>query len=585
MVVAEYDAVVIGSGFGGSVTACRLAEASLSVCLLERGRRYPPGSFPRTPREMGRNLWDPIRGMYGLFEVWAFRGKLWSLVSSGLGGGSLIYAATLHRKDASWFVQEDPARGGEYWPLTRAELEPHYERVERMLGAQIYPFETHAPYSATPKTRQLKLAAERLGLEWHLPKLAISFTREGEDAEPAVGAPIGGPENLHQAPRFTCRLCGECNLGCNFGSKNSLDFNYLTRAWQHGAEIKTLCEAREIAPRPGGGYLIRYVERRPGGPDGVDDDLPADLHRETMVEIGAERLILSAGTFGTTELLLRNRRHFPRLSPMLGRRFSGNGNLLTFAVNARERQGAQVRPRVLEPAFGPVITSAVRVPDSVEDGDGRGFYIEDAGYPVFLDWMLEVTRPGLLARLLRLVGRRAWTRLSPDPRSNLSGAVAAALGSGARSASSLPLLGIGRDVPSGVISLRRGRLDVDWDRRASQDYFARVRTTARAIAEVWRADFHGNPLRGLGQGVTVHPLGGCSMGRSAAEGVVDAYGRVFNYPGLYVADGSVMPGPVGPNPALTIAALAERCAERIIETADRAGAARALDEMANSCPR
>jgi len=562
MAVVHFNAVVVGSGFGGAVTAFRLAEAGLSVCLLERGKAYPPGSFPRTPREMGRNFWQPGAGYYGLFDVRAFRRKLWCLVSSGLGGGSLIDANTLLRKDEKWFVHEEPDRNGyEYWPVTRADLDPHYDRVERMLGAQRYPFETHAPYNSTPKTRQLKYAAEQLGLEWDLLNLAVTFANKG--CEPEIGMPIKGPENLHNAPRFTCRLCGECNLGCNFGSKNSLDLNVLTRAWQCGAEIRTLCEVREIGSRANGGYFVRYVEHR----ENVTAEESRRKHTPPLVEVTADQLILAAGTLGTNELLLRNRQQFPGISDRLGQRFSGNGNLLTFVFNARESRDGTTRPRLLDPSRGPVITSAVRVPDTADGGEGSGFYIEDAGFPLFLEWALEMMQPNALTRLAAFAGRSIWSLLSGDPVSNLSRELARAVGPGALSASSLPLAGMGRDSATGVLSLRQGELNIAW--HDSRDSFARVRETAHDIARVWQADFHGNPIRTLGRAITVHPLGGCAMGRHAGEGVVDSYGQVFNYPGLSIVDGSVMPGAVGPNPALTIAALADRFADRIIETASR----------------
>src|SRR5918994_5036061 len=144
---AHFDAVVVGSGFGGSVMTQRLAEAGMSVCLFERGKAYPPGSFPRSPWEVARNFWDPSEGLHGLFDVWSFRG-LGGIVASGLGGGSLVYSNVVLRKDQSTFVKENLRAGAyEYWPVDYDDLEPHYERHERMLGVTPYPFEPdgHGP--------------------------------------------------------------------------------------------------------------------------------------------------------------------------------------------------------------------------------------------------------------------------------------------------------------------------------------------------------------------------------------------------------------------------------------------------------
>lgn len=575
---ALVDTVVVGSGFGGSVTAYRLAEAGRSVVVLERGKPYPPGGFPRSPADMARNFWDPSNGLHGLFDIWSFRG-LEGVVSSGLGGGSLIYANVLLRKDERWFVNESPLPGGGYenWPVGRADLDPHYDRVEHMLGATAY------PYQDTPKTLALHQAAGRLDLPVFRPPLAVSFApRPG--APPVPGAQITGPDygNLHGLPRSTCRLCGECDVGCNYGAKNTLDHTYLSAARHHGADIRTRCEVRGFTPRPGGGYTVSYVVHDPAreGRRTATNRLP--LHR-----IACRRLVLAAGTFGSTYLLLRNRAALPGLSSALGTRFCGNGDLLGLVVRATAGADGS-RPLRLDGSRGPVITSAVRGGDALdEDGSsGRGFYIEDAGYPDFVAWLAESSRlPGGARRLLGFGLHRLLARLGVDPASRVGGQLALLLGPAVFSATSLPLLGMGRDVPDGRMRLRRGHLDVDWTTLTSRAYFERVRSTMRDIAGAMGGDFLDNPLWWWGNRViTVHPLGGTPMGRHPGEGVCDDIGEVFGFPGLHVLDGALLPGAVGANPSLTIAAVADRACDRILDgrtasrTAGRARAGRTADE-------
>ncbi len=552
----HFDAVIVGSGFGGSVMACRLAEAGQRVCLLERGKAYPPGSFPRSPHGMRDNFWLPHEGRYGLYDFWSFH-RIHALVASGLGGGSLIYANVLLRKDEKWFVTEDLEHGGyEHWPITRAELEPHYDAVERMLRPQRYPFD-HEPYSTTSKTRAFADAARALGMEPFLPPLAITFANDGDP--PVPGEPIRGePPNLHGRTRQTCRLCGECDFGCNFGSKNTLDFNYLSSAERYGAELRTGCEVVTLEPRrDAGGYAIRYRDH-PTESDAAGRDARLRV-------VTGDRLILAAGAIGSTHLLLRNRSAFPRISTRLGTRFCGNGDLLTFAVNAIEENAGRRVPRVIDPSFGPVITSAVRVDDAVDGGTGRGFYLEDAGFPEHIAWLLHLfAMPRPVLRLIRRWFVWDWIGKGPDP--NLGSQLSEVFGNTSLSAGVLPMLGMGRDIPNGNMTLRAGRLAIDWKRRKSGVYFDRARRISRDFAHALGARYVDDPLWYLNRLITVHPLGGCPMGRNAQEGVVDANGAVFGYPGLFIADGSVMPGPVGANPSFTIAALADRFAGRMIES-------------------
>jgi cholesterol oxidase len=557
----HFDAVVVGSGFGGSVTAARLAEAGWSVCVLERGKAYPPNSFPRSPLDLKHNFWDPSEGMHGMFDLWSFEG-LDALCASGLGGGSLIYANVFLRKDERWFVKEDLAGGGyESWPVTRAELDPHYDRVEKHIGVQRFPLD-HEPYASTPKVRAYRDAAERLDLDWSLAPLAVTFANEG--APPVPGEPIAEPQpNLHGRTRETCRLCGECDLGCNYGAKNTLDYTYLSQAWRADADLRTLCEVRGFEPREGSGYTVHYVRHDP-----AEEGSPTDTKALATETLTCDHLVLSAGTLGTTWLLLRNRSALPGLSSQLGRGFSGNGDLLTFALRCHE-PGADGdrKPLVIDPARGPVITSAIRYPDELEGGDGRGFYLEDAGYPQFASWMLEAVQgPEAVVRAIPRVIEYLWDLLRGHRKTETDGLASDLLGDCELSSGLLPLLGMGRDIPDGEMLIENDQLEVNWTKRgASAAYYDHVRAKSEQIADELGADFVDNPIWLANRVITVHSLGGCRMGGSEEEGVVDPQGRVFNHPGLHVADGSVMPGPVGANPSLTIAALADRFADTILE--------------------
>jgi cholesterol oxidase len=564
----HFDAVIVGSGFGGSVMAYRLAKEGLRVCLLERGKPYPPTAFPRSPLAMKKNFWNPSDGLYGMYNVWSFQG-INSIVSSGLGGGSLIYANVLLRKDEKWFVKEDLQHGGyEYWPVTRAELDPHYDRVEEMLNAQTYPFDK-APYNATAKTRALQKAATQLGLEknWFLPKLAVTF--KNGDEEPVVGEPIREEPNLHGRTRYTCRLCGECDIGCNYGSKNSLDYNYLSRAkLKYGADIRTCCEVRSFEPLDNGGYSIHYVVHDPAKYEGQ----PLQTHDPVVLPvctITADRLILAAGTFGSTYLLLKNRAAFPRISKLLGSRFSGNGDLINFAVRCSDDQNGKREALIIDGGHGPVITCAIRFADhqdGVADPQARGFYIEDAGYPEFVNWVLQMfDAPDEVGPIVHVVDRLLKEWLLRRPETDLSQYVSQIFGSCDLSACLLPILGMGRDIPNGNMSLKGDMLELDWTKSKSSHYFNVLREEMERISRQLGARFVDDPLWYLSRVITVHPLGGCPMGRNKEEGVVSACGQVFGYEGLYVADGSVMPGPVGANPSLTIAALADLFADGILE--------------------
>jgi cholesterol oxidase len=539
-----FDAVVVGSGFGGSVMTYRLAQAKLDVCLLERGKKWPPGSFPRTPFEFSRATWDPSEGAHGLYDVWSFRG-LSAMIASGLGGGSLIYANVLLRRDERWF-HDGPMR--EAWPIDYADLERHYDNVEKVLTPNVYPQHLR---DITPKARAFAAAVERQGLQAAELPLAVTFPGEGEE----LGRPFGDPEqNIHRAQRYTCRLVGECDVGCNFGSKNTLDYTYLSAAEQLGAEIKCRHEVKAFTP-VAGGYRVEVVDHT-DAEEGVPRWAPAP--RRTIF---AKRLILCAGSLGSPYLLMRNRGAFPAISPRLGTHFCGNGDFLTFAARCAVP---------VEPARGPVITSGVRVFDARHAdprNDRPGHYVQDGGYPASFAWIAELlAAPRILRADLRILIKLAWGWLTGRPERNLSHELSELFGGGRLSAGSLPLLGMGREPPQGRMRIvSDGKLDIKWSFRLARPYFEQVRRTMAALADGLEGSFEDNVLWRLSTVITVHPLGGCPLGATAAEGVVDPRnGEVHNYPRLHVVDGSVLPGPAGPNPSLTIAALADRFADAII---------------------
>ncbi|WP_243074813.1 GMC oxidoreductase [Microbacterium sp. SS28] len=549
------DAVVIGSGFGASVSAYRLADAGRSTVVLERGRSYPPGSFARNPYEMSRAFWEPKDELFGLFDIRSFR-KLEGIVSAGLGGGSLIYANVLLRKDERWFVHDSPLPGGGYenWPIGRNDLDKHYDVVEAMMTP------TPNPYPDLPKAKALRDAATSLGMPTFAPPLAVSFaSRPGGTAQPKqiIEDPAYG--NIHGATRLTCRLCGECDIGCNEGSKNTLDHNYLSAAAAKGADIRTLAEVYGVTPLDGGGYEVRYWQ--------YGTEAEADGKRSrTQVRITCDQVFLGAGTFGTTALLLRNRIGLPALGRALGSRFSGNGDLITFCMDAKATSEAG-QTRFIDPTYGPVITTAIRKADGVdEEGKGRGQYIQEAGFPEFANWLIETSQISTsLQAAAALVRQMVANRVSNKNESTISAEVAKLVGQGRLTSSSLPLLGMGRDTPDGRMTLRDGELDIEWSTATSKEYFDSMRETMRDISETLGGTFRDNPLWWTKRVITVHPLGGSPMGRHVHEGVVDSWNESFGHPGLFVVDGAAVPGPVGPNPSLTIAAMADRAVEHMLE--------------------
>jgi cholesterol oxidase len=531
----QYDVVVIGSGFGGGITACRLAQSGRSVCVLERGRRWRNTDFPRSPAEVDRNaFWDVDSGRYGLMEYRVFRG-MHVIQGCGVGGGSLHYFNVHLRAPAVIF--DDPR-----WPVgvSADVLAPYHDLAADMLDVR--PLNPPAHRSLPARTTMFQQACRAAG---HAPELVDLAVYTGP-----------GRTNLDdQITQQACDYSGNCALGCATQAKNSVDVTYLSLAERHGAEIHPLHEVDLIEQAPDGGYRVLF--------DQLEPDRPGT---RTAGSVLADTVIVAAGTLGTNELLLRcrdQRASLPLLSSALGQGFSGNGDML-LAGALTDREVNQSR--------GPSITAGVDFSSAHQQ-----IFIEDLGFPDLLTWFLE----GMLANAALPLNLLRWAKLFIRGSLGISGATARLsherqmLFGGGRTRGYLPFLGMCQDAGDGRFTLdRTGELDLRWNPRASLRNLAEMedamRVISRAVGGVYLpSPLWASPLREL---LTAHPLGGCAMADNPDHGVVNEYGEVHGYPRLYVADGSIVPTPLSRNPSATISALAERVAFHLIHRRDlRAG--------------
>jgi cholesterol oxidase len=512
----HFQALVIGSGFGGAVAVCRLAQAGVDVAVVERGRRWPPGSFPRDLSRLDDGwLWLCNQGLYDARPL----NDILAVQAAGWGGGSLVYANVAMRPPQEVFDLAWPE------PYSRALLEPYYDLVAHMLDVRPVPPDPRTG-RLPPKTRLMAEAAGQLGHGdgFFHPNLAVRFE--------------AGPNRFGVA-QGACTFTGECDIGCNQGAKNTLDLNYLALAERHGATVATLTEARHIG-RAGDGYRVRLREHgRPGaGHDGVER------------EVIASHLFVCAGAIGTTELLLRSRdqyRTLPDLPPALGHGYSGNGDFLSFGDGLRQPA---------EPSNGPTITTAALL-HTGSAAEEQWFVLEEGGYSEHLAELVRTLHVGRLpAHVARLVG--AGTRRVLGSARQLGAALDDDAGRTA------VLLAMGNDRADGRIELRgpRHRLHVTWDTTRNDPLYEAERAVSGQVVRALGGRPFGTPTwRLFRQPVTVHNLGGARMAADPGTGVVDPEGQVFGHPGLYVLDGAALPGATGANPSSTIAAVAERCVE------------------------
>lgn len=518
------DTIVIGSGFGGAITACRLAQKGAKVLILERGRRWRPEEYPRKPGDAWFYDPDEPHVQSGWIDL-RFFDDMVVAQGAGVGGGSLIYA------NISVEAKRETFEKG--WPpeITYKELEPHFAEVGRMLNVQELP-----DNQLTERFRLMQEGAVKTGHGDRFRKLplAVTFDEKWSYDLPDPHAHRHSREvtNAQGEKQGTCVHLGLCDIGCPVKAKNTLDLNYLALAEQkHGVEIRPLHQVSHVS-REGNGYAVHFQRIEHGR-------LVSGTER-------ARRVILAAGSLGSTEILLRSRdqyRTLPRVSGFLGHNWSSNGDFLTPAFYAR---------REIYPWKGPTISSAIDFLDGAVGG--RRYFIEDGGFPDLAGEMLrnvlEKGGTNLLTRALRQV--------LPDdtPLSNV-----------------MPWFAQGIDAANGRLYLGRRwfapwkrRLRLDWDIEKSRELIERIVDMHERLAKATGGEPRVPPTwRLLLDLITPHPLGGCNMGRSESDGVVDHRGAVFNYPGLYVADGAIVPEALGLNPSRTIAALAERNAALMVK--------------------
>ncbi len=514
-----WDYLVVGSGFGGSVSALRLAEKGYRVLVLEKGKRWRAQDFPRTNWNVKRWLWLPALGLRGPFKM-TFLRHITALSGVGVGGGSLIYANTLPLPVEGFFDAPQWRELADW----QAELAPHYRTALRMLGAVSFP-------GVTWPDEVLAEVARDEGLPPPRPTdVAVFFGQPGVE----VPDPYFGGEG---PARSGCTLCGSCMTGCRHGAKNTLDRNYLYLAERRGAEIRAEHEVTWIRPLAGGGY---DVEVRVG--------LKWPAWRRRRLHLQARHVVLAGGVVGTMPLLLALKERpdgLPRLSPRLGDFVRTNTEALI---------GVVTPPGDRRMSEGVAITSILQTdPNStlepVRYGDGSGFFrvLQTPHAP-------GDTAVQRFGRALASVLRHPLTTLRAYAVTNWARRTIILMYM--RTVDTQLALGRRRGVRTGW---RRGRDSA----LASGPAPAASMPEATALVERFAAKVDGYVASlatetVLGIPTTAHILGGACIGASPERGVIGTDHQVFGYPGLYVVDGSAVPANPGVNSSLTITALAER---------------------------